>query len=130
MDQTAKRTVARVLILATTALALLAGFDGLQAEGQIPIPRVGGPRLKISLNAYSFNKLLSDHLKDSGKGMNLFELLDFCAEQNFDAIAGVKQHRLAAAPICDKIKVTSVLDNSSSSMRNIGSFHDNRFYGH
>jgi sugar phosphate isomerase/epimerase len=48
--------------------------------------RAGGPRLKTSLNAYSFNKMLSDHLKGTGKGMSLFELLDFCAEQNFDAI--------------------------------------------
>jgi hypothetical protein len=48
--------------------------------------RAGGPRLKTSLNAYSFNKMLSDHLKGTGKGMSLFELLDFCAEHDFDAI--------------------------------------------
>jgi sugar phosphate isomerase/epimerase len=48
--------------------------------------RAGGSRLKTSLNAYSFNKLLSDHLKEAGKGMSLFELLDFCAEHDFDAI--------------------------------------------
>src|SRR5579883_1365708 len=53
---------------------------------QTPIKRAGGPRLKVSLNAYSFNKTLNDQLKGRGKGMSLFELLDFCAEQNFDAI--------------------------------------------
>lgn len=53
---------------------------------QEPVKRAGGPRLKISLNAYSFNKTLNDHLKGRGKGMTLFELLDFCAEHNFDAI--------------------------------------------
>jgi sugar phosphate isomerase/epimerase len=51
-----------------------------------PIKRPGGPRLKISLNAYSFNKTLNDHLKGNGKGMSLFELLDYCAENNFDAV--------------------------------------------
>jgi sugar phosphate isomerase/epimerase len=53
---------------------------------QAPVKRVGGPRLKTSLNAYSFNKALNDQLKGRGKGMTLFELLDFCAENNFDAI--------------------------------------------
>jgi sugar phosphate isomerase/epimerase len=38
------------------------------------------------LNAYSFNKTLNDHLKGRGKGMTLLELLDFCAELDFDAI--------------------------------------------
>jgi sugar phosphate isomerase/epimerase len=42
--------------------------------------------LKISLNAYSFTKALNDNIKGRGKGMTLFDLLDFCAEQNFDAI--------------------------------------------
>jgi sugar phosphate isomerase/epimerase len=56
------------------------------AAFQEPIKRAGGPRLKTSLNAYSFNKTLNDHLKGRGKGMTLLELLDFCAELNFDAI--------------------------------------------
>ena len=51
-----------------------------------PIKRVGGPSLKVSLNAYSFNQLLNDHIKGRGKGITLMELLDFCAENNFDAI--------------------------------------------
>jgi sugar phosphate isomerase/epimerase len=60
-------------------------FDGF-ALTQPPIKRVGGPRLKTSLNAYSFNKMLNDQIKKRGKGISLLELLDFCAEQNFDAI--------------------------------------------
>jgi sugar phosphate isomerase/epimerase len=56
------------------------------AAAQTPIKRVGGPRLKTSLNAYSFNKALNDHLKGRGQGVTLFDLLDYCAEQNFDAI--------------------------------------------
>ncbi|HEV3203802.1 MAG TPA: sugar phosphate isomerase/epimerase family protein [Gemmataceae bacterium] len=56
------------------------------ALAQTPIPRVGGPKLKVSLNAYSFSKALNDNIKGRGKGMTLLELLDFCALQNFDAI--------------------------------------------
>ncbi len=62
---------------------------GLGANGalaQTPIKRARGPNLKVSLNAYSFNKLLNDQIKGRGKGMSLFDLLDYCAEQNFDAI--------------------------------------------
>jgi len=39
-----------------------------------------GHNFKISLNLYSFNKLLMD------KKIDLFDVLDFCAEYNFDAI--------------------------------------------
>ncbi len=51
-----------------------------------PIKRVGGAHLRTSLNAYSFNKALNDQIKGRGKGMSLLELLDFCAEHDFDAI--------------------------------------------
>jgi sugar phosphate isomerase/epimerase len=51
-----------------------------------PIRRVGGPKLKVALNAYSFSKDLNDHIKGRGAGMSLFDLLDFCAENNFDAV--------------------------------------------
>src|SRR5262249_17094961 len=56
------------------------------ASAQTPIQRIGGPKLKTSLNAYSFNKALNDQIKGRGRGMSLFDLLDFCAEQNFDAV--------------------------------------------
>ena len=59
---------------------------GNVAVAQTPIKRIGGPKFKTSLNAYCFNKALNDHLKGRGKGMTLFDLLDYCAEQNFDAI--------------------------------------------
>jgi len=39
-----------------------------------------GHKFKISLNLYSFNKLLLD------KQIDLFDVLDFCAEHSFDAI--------------------------------------------
>ena len=42
--------------------------------------RLVGHKFKLSLNCYSFNALLRD-----GK-IDLFDVLDFCAEHNFDAI--------------------------------------------
>jgi sugar phosphate isomerase/epimerase len=80
------RTATRSFDLVAGVLAAILVFGVLSAEGQIPPKRVGGPRLKTSLNAYSFNKALNAQLKGSGKGMSLFDLLDFCAKQNFDAI--------------------------------------------
>jgi len=50
------------------------------------IKRIGGPKLKISLNAYSFSKMLNDHKKDPSTGISLFDLLDFCAKNNFEAV--------------------------------------------
>ena len=49
-----------------------------------PIPRLGGSMLKVSLNAYSFSKLLNAKVKHGGKGTDLLELLEFCAKCNFD----------------------------------------------
>jgi sugar phosphate isomerase/epimerase len=68
-------------------IALGAGLDGSgSAAAQNPIKRAGGAKLKTSLNAYSFNKMLNDNIKGRGKGISLMELLDYCAEQDFDAI--------------------------------------------
>jgi len=62
------------------------GLAGSMASGQTPIKRCGGPKLKIGLNAYSFAKPLNDHLRGRGKGITLFDLLDFCAQHDFEAI--------------------------------------------
>src|SRR5262249_26231690 len=68
------------------AVGIGAGSGVPAARAQTPIKRAGGARLKTSLNAYSFNKTLNDNLKGRDKGMTLFDLLDYCAEQNFDAV--------------------------------------------
>ncbi len=66
-----------------TTISISTGFASLSIPGFASIPkpeRLGGPKLKLSLNAYSFN----DKLR---KGeMDLFDLLDFCAEQGFDGV--------------------------------------------
>lgn len=51
-----------------------------------PIQRAGGSHLKPSLNAYSFLELLTANVKDASKGVDLFQVCDFCAEHNFDAV--------------------------------------------
>jgi sugar phosphate isomerase/epimerase len=56
------------------------------AGGPHTIDRKGGAYIKMSLNAYSFSKLLNNTVKGRGNGMTLFELIDFSAEQNFDAV--------------------------------------------
>jgi sugar phosphate isomerase/epimerase len=70
-------------------LPLAAGLLGPGAASLLarvePVKRVGGPLLKVSLNAYSFGKLLNDHALGRGPGMSLFELADFCAKTGFDA---------------------------------------------
>lgn len=72
--------------IAPVVAATGVGFGSIAALAQQPILRVGGAKLKTSLNAYSFSKALNDHIKGRGRGMTLFNLLDFCAEHNFDAI--------------------------------------------
>ncbi len=55
-------------------------------NGQNTIDRTGEANIKIGLNAYSFNNLLNEGLKGKGEGMSLFDLLDFCAENDIDAL--------------------------------------------
>ncbi len=69
-----------------TAVGFVLRSDQPQAVAQTPISRAGGAWLKTSLNAYSFSKPLNDAAKMRGPGMSLLELLEYCAEQNFDAV--------------------------------------------
>jgi sugar phosphate isomerase/epimerase len=73
---------------AVLPLCVATGLDlgTAPARAAEPIKRSGGPMLKLSLNAYSFARLLNDNLRGRGKGITLLELLDFCAEHNFEAI--------------------------------------------
>lgn len=51
-----------------------------------PIERVGGPRIKVALNAYSFSKLLNDNAKGRDSGFGLIQLVDFCAKHGFEGL--------------------------------------------
>lgn len=67
-------------------ILLLLTAGQLPAIAQKSIARHGGPFVKTSLNAYSFNTLLVEGMKNEGKGMSMNQLLDFCAENNFDGV--------------------------------------------
>jgi sugar phosphate isomerase/epimerase len=68
-------------------LAAVAGLPPLAATAAVtPIKRVGGSHLKPSLNAYSFLDLLNANARDASKGVDLFQVCDFCAKVNFDAV--------------------------------------------
>jgi sugar phosphate isomerase/epimerase len=51
-----------------------------------PIRRHGGSHLRIALNAFSFLELLNANRADGTKGIDLFGVCDYCAEQGIDAV--------------------------------------------
>jgi len=66
-------------------LGAAAGFATLPTQAAVePIKRAGGSHLKVSLNAYSFAKLLNNYALGRGAGISLFDLAEFCAKQNID----------------------------------------------
>ena len=68
-------------------LAAAAGLPlGAATAAVTPIQRTGGAHLKPSLNAYSFLDLLNANAKDPSQGVDLFQVCDFCAKVNFDAV--------------------------------------------
>ncbi len=67
-----------------TLLSLVFSTNNLSAQNMIE--RKGGAYLKIGLNAYSFNNMLNEGIKGEDKGISLFDLLDFCAENNIEAL--------------------------------------------
>jgi len=75
-----KKSSRRSFIKSMLAVPLVSsGFSPLLATAD-KVSTKFGHKFKISLNAYSFNKVLKE-----GK-IDLFDLLDFCAKYNFDAI--------------------------------------------
>jgi sugar phosphate isomerase/epimerase len=79
----------RNFIKAASLLPILAtglGGAATAAASVGPIPRVGGSHLKISLNAYSFARLLNNKVLGRGEGLNLVDLCEWCAKHNFDGI--------------------------------------------
>ena len=76
-------TTSTLLPLGLVAASLVRPAALAAAE---PAPRLGGSRLKTSLNAYSFLELLNANAKDASQGIDLFKVCDFCAEQGFDGV--------------------------------------------
>ena len=76
MNSSSRRTFMKSMLavpFAASGLNLLVSEKGL-------VDKTFGHKFKISLNVYSFNQLLRN-----GK-IDLFDVLDFCAKHNFDAI--------------------------------------------
>jgi sugar phosphate isomerase/epimerase len=74
---------AALLPFAATGFNVKSGY----AEAEVkPVPRSGATMLKVSLNAFSFSRLLNAKLKHGKDGIDLFDLVDFCAKYNIDGI--------------------------------------------
>jgi len=67
-------------------MVLFAGSTSLLSFAQNKVVRSGSASIVPSLNAYSFNKLLLAKDEDGTPKFSLFELLDWCAEQNIKAV--------------------------------------------
>lgn len=88
---TTSSTTRRDFLRSTALLPLaVAGTGGLLRPSAFaaiePPKRVGGPNLRISLNAYSFARLLNDQLQKRAEGISLLDLAEFAAKNNFDGI--------------------------------------------
>jgi sugar phosphate isomerase/epimerase len=70
----------RKFLRSIAAAPLMASFPSVLASDTSSVSKEHGHKFKLSLNAYSFNSLLRDG------AMDLFDLLEFCAAHNFDAI--------------------------------------------
>ena len=67
-------------------LGAAAGLTATHAGAQEPGKTRDGKPIKVSLNAYSFSKALTPAEPGGKPAMTLFDLLEFCAKVNFDAI--------------------------------------------
>ncbi len=67
-------------------LGAAAGLAGLPATAEEPNRGKEGRPLKISLNAFSFNRALSAPTTGGRPEMTLFDVLDFCAQHEFDGL--------------------------------------------
>lgn len=80
MDNYTKRKFLKTLMAVPLVIPVGMVSGSQVTDSQDKAIKAGGHKLKISLNAYSFNDPLS-------KGtMNLDDLLEFCAQHNFDAV--------------------------------------------
>lgn len=71
-------------LIATACFELHKGRRTASAAGSSA--KHGDGKLKTSLNAYSFSKLLNENAKGRGPGISLLEVVGFCAQQGFEGI--------------------------------------------
>ncbi len=76
----------RAVLLPLAATAGLSFGSSSAAAALAPVKRAGGAQLKTALNAYSFSDLLNANLKDRSKGLDVFQVCDYCAKEDFAAV--------------------------------------------
>ncbi len=64
----------------------VAAVAGVATASEPMVCQRNPSRIKLSLNAWSFSEPLYAHLAGKNGGMSLFELLEYCAELEFDAL--------------------------------------------
>ena len=75
-----RRHFLKSLSVASALASIGVSLPGLQLQASPPNKNIGGSKLKLSLNAYSFNEPLRNGT------MSIEDMLNFCAEHNFDAV--------------------------------------------
>ncbi|MDQ6630926.1 MAG: sugar phosphate isomerase/epimerase [Verrucomicrobiota bacterium] len=83
MNPISRRNFLKTSLQTSVAFPSL-GFLGNVAQAIEPIKRTGAARFRVSLVAYSFRN--SFNAKDAVKKIDLFQFIDFAAENNFDAV--------------------------------------------
>jgi sugar phosphate isomerase/epimerase len=68
------------------ALAAMGSLPGVSEAELKPIQRGGSTMLKVSVNAFSFSRIINAKIKHGKQGMDLFDLVDFCAKHNIDGM--------------------------------------------
>ena len=89
-DQQSRRNfLKQASVLPLCAAVMGSGLMGKVSAvaDSLPKPATSGP-LKVSINAYSFSKMLNDNIKHRGPGITLIQALEFaakCKSDGFDA---------------------------------------------
>jgi sugar phosphate isomerase/epimerase len=77
------RNASAVSFAAAASFSVVCG----SAEAELkPVPRSGSSMLKVSINAFSFSRMLNSKVKHGKDGMDMFGLVDFCAKNNIDGV--------------------------------------------
>ncbi len=85
LQTTNRREFLRLASAFSVGAAAALSLPGRAAEAELkPVQRSGSMMLKVSVNAFSFSRLLNAKIKHHKEGIDLFDLVDFCAKHNID----------------------------------------------
>lgn len=77
-----RRNFLKTCLVTSATAAGLRSLAPLTAQAVEPFKRAGGPRLRLSLAAYSFRQYFNH--KDAAKRITLLDFIDYCADQGLD----------------------------------------------